>query len=143
MTRLVAVRGPQAPARLRRRAEFLAVAKGARLHLGLLSLQALRRPESAEARFGLTVTKKEGGAVERNRMRRRLREALRTTPGLAARSDHDYVIIARKELLHAGFVEVQAELLRALAKMHRDKAVKTSKSGRAGPQATKDRAAEP
>ena len=90
------------PVRLRHRSEFLSVAKGARAHMRLLSLQALPTPGPAQPRFGLTVTKKEGGAVKRNRMRRRLREALRIVAPLHARGNHDYVIIGRKELLQAG-----------------------------------------
>ena len=64
-------------------------------------------------RFGLTVTKKVGCAVERNRIRRRLREALRT-PGLAAKAGHDYVIVARRDALTAPFAVLVNELSQAL-----------------------------
>ena len=55
------------------------------------------------ARVGLTVTKSVGGAVERNRVRRRLKEALRAAAPLEAESDHDYVLMARREALGRRF----------------------------------------
>ena len=108
---------PRAPARLRKRAEFLAVAKGRRLHSADFSLQAAPRTPADEdgPRFGLTVTKKEGNAVVRNRLRRRLREALRVTQGLCGKPGHDYVIVARRESLTAAFGQLQAGLAKAIA----------------------------
>ena len=110
---------PRPPARLRKRAEFLAAAKGRRLHTGGFSLQAAARApaDTDEARFGLTVTKKEGNAVVRNRLRRRLREALRLTPLPDVRPGHDYVIVARRESLKTGFARLQQEIAGALARV--------------------------
>ena len=68
-----------------------------------------RRREETEskavsgARVGLTVTKSVGGAVERNRVRRRLKEALRAAQPLEAEGDHDYVLMARREALGRRF----------------------------------------
>lgn len=70
--------------------------------------------DPAAARFGLTVTKKTGGAVERNRIRRRLREALRQ-PGLASEPGHDYVIVARRDALEVPFKTLVAELSKTLS----------------------------
>ena len=110
---------PAPPVRLRRRADFVAAGKGKRVHLRNLTLQGNFRAESAGSpRFGFTVTKKVGGAVERNRIRRRLKEALRLAPGLAAQGDHDYVVVARREALSAPFADLQQELQRALARLH-------------------------
>jgi ribonuclease P protein component len=115
------------PERLRKRAEFLNAAKGARFHAAEFSLQAIQRPHGAlppgespvpadagPARFGFTVTRKAGGAVERNRMRRRLREALRRAAPLEARPGFDYVIVARRQALAAGFDRLVSELARAM-----------------------------
>lgn len=109
---------------LKRRADYLRVAKGVRVHAATLSLQAASRTFLEDpalptvARFGLTVTKKVGGAVERNRIRRRLREALRQLPSLAARADHDYVVLARREALTAAFPALVGELAQALRRVH-------------------------
>ena len=112
------------PERLLQRADFLRVAKGARFHARAFSLQARPRddqqgasdatPDVGPARFGFTVTRKAGGSVERNRMRRRLREALRRVAPLGARAGHDYVIVARREALDADFADLARELTRAL-----------------------------
>lgn len=71
----------------------------------------------AQPRFGLTVTKQSGGAVQRNRIRRRLKEALRLLDPLPARPGHDYVILARPEALGMPFLALQGELIRALGKI--------------------------
>ena len=44
-------------------------------------LQARKRSDEGPARFGFTVSKKVGNAVERNRVRRRLREIVRLSAG--------------------------------------------------------------
>ncbi|MGH6795885.1 MAG: ribonuclease P protein component [Methylocella sp.] len=67
----------------------------------------------AAPRFGFTVTKQSGGAVQRNRIRRRLKEALRLLNPLPAQPGHDYVILARPEALGMPFLALQAELIRA------------------------------
>ncbi|MGA9486601.1 MAG: ribonuclease P protein component [Methylocella sp.] len=71
----------------------------------------------APPRFGFTVTKQSGGAVRRNRIRRRLKEALRLLDPLPARPGYDYVILARPEALSMSFRSLQAELVRALGKI--------------------------
>jgi ribonuclease P protein component len=94
--------------RLTRRAEFQRVARGRRVPVETFTLQSRRR-EGAEretvpgARVGLTVTRNVGGAVERNRVRRRLKEALRVAAPLEAEGDHDYVLVARREALGRRF----------------------------------------
>jgi ribonuclease P protein component len=115
--------GADAPAtslgRLKKRREFKAAAAGRRVHLSLLSLQAgppqADRPQS---RVGLTVTRKEGTAVERNRIRRRLREALRQVDATRPAAGHDYVIIARRAMLSASFPRLVADLDSAFARVH-------------------------
>ncbi|MDP2354820.1 MAG: ribonuclease P protein component [Beijerinckiaceae bacterium] len=107
------------PEGLRNRAQFLNVAKGARFHAASFSLQAIARKGGEEdgagpARFGFTVTRKAGGSVERNRMRRRLREALRRAAPLEAKAGFDYVIVARREALGAEFDRLVKELGRAM-----------------------------
>ena len=100
----------QLPRSLRKRAEFLAVRNGEKRRGRLFLLEVLGRGDAAPARFGLTVTKKAGNAVERNRIRRRLREAVRVCAGADMAPGHDYVIVGRQELLAARFNDIRAEL---------------------------------
>ena len=108
---------------LRKRAEFLAVRGGAKWVTPAFVLEAKSRPASPgidpSPRFGLTVTKKLGSAVVRNRIRRRLKEALRTGAANEARPGFDYVVIARAPALMRPFEELMADFRLALAKVHR------------------------
>ncbi len=111
----------RAPARLKKRADFVKAAKGARAHGHSFSLQAARRKDEIEPgppRFGFTVTKKVGGSVVRNRIRRRLKEALRLAPDLSARPGYDYVIVGRRTALSQEFAALREELARAVAEVH-------------------------
>jgi len=117
---------PHAPARLKKRAEFVNAAKGQRFHARSFTLQAVRRAgqaDEAAARFGFTVTKRIGGAVLRNRVRRRLKEALRLLEHLSARGGHDYVLVAREAARTQAFPTLQEELTRAIAEVHAPKRV--------------------
>lgn len=127
------------PEGLRKRAQFLNVAKGARFHAASFSLQAIVRKTDEEddagpARFGFTVTRKAGGSVERNRMRRRLREALRRAAPLEAKPGFDYVIVARREALGTGFDRLVSELGRAM-RLVGDKSARSK--GRKSPSESK------
>jgi ribonuclease P protein component len=109
--------------RLKTRAEFLYVRGGARFTAPSLVLQARRRlageaEETPTARFGFTATKGLGGAVVRNRARRRLKEAVRVAgPGHAVEG-YDYVLIAREGTVQRRFTELIKDLERALARVH-------------------------
>jgi len=85
-------------------------------------LQAGRRREIERARtvgIGLTVTKKIGGSVVRNRARRRLREALRQVLPGPAQPGHDYVVVARAPALTCPFPRLQRDLLGAFEQIGR------------------------
>jgi ribonuclease P protein component len=112
--------------KLARRADFLAAAQGKRWRLRSFTLQAIAQkgppgdetPGDGVPRFGFTVTKKLGGAVVRNRIRRRLKEALRLADTLPARPWHDYVIVAQPAALGQRFCALQDELQRAFTDIH-------------------------
>ena len=59
-------------------------------------IQALPQPDRAAIGVGFTATKRIGGAVVRNRAKRRLREAARLLLPAHGRPGHDYVFIARQ-----------------------------------------------
>ena len=103
--------------RLRVRRDFLAAARGRRFHTPIVTVQAFDRRDDKGARAGFTVTKKVGGAVERNRIRRRLKEAMRLGAvdgsGPHGRSGHDYVLVARRDALSAPFPRIRDEIQRA------------------------------
>jgi len=112
---------------LKRRAEFVGIRGGGRWSTQILVLEAKPRVQTREGkgglvddpRFGFTVTKKIGGAVVRNRVRRRLKEAVRAlAPGLA-RPGHDYVLIARAGAYSCPFALLQRDLAVAFGRVHR------------------------
>jgi ribonuclease P protein component len=107
--------------RLKSRADFQRAARGRRVRLEAFALQANRRlaaDDKTGPRLGFTVTKKLGGAVLRNRIRRRLKEAVRLSPDLETRPDHDYVLMAQPEALGRSFELLRADLARAFSSVH-------------------------
>jgi ribonuclease P protein component len=58
---------------------------------------AFPRGDGGEPRLGLSVSRKVGGAVDRNRVKRLIREAFRLEAG-ALRPGHDVVVVARPDL---------------------------------------------
>jgi len=112
-------------ATLKRRAEFLRVRGGKRYASANFVLEGRARHPAQQglasgdsARFGFTVTKKIGGAVVRNRIRRRLKEALRSIAPRAALPGHDYVLIARVAAAACDFEDLKSDLARALQKVN-------------------------
>lgn len=106
--------GPATMERLKKRAEFRAAAGGKRVSRRGFVLQALSAGRQGPPRFGLTVTKKTGNAVVRNRIRRRLREVVRQA-GEKAREGTDYVIVGRRAALTLEFDRLVADLKSGLA----------------------------
>jgi ribonuclease P protein component len=107
--------------RLKRRADFLSAAKGARVQAASFLMQARDRRDPDSPRVGFTITKKTGNAVERNRIRRRLRAAAGAVIPSAGRAGFDYVIVARRSALSSPFDAMTTELEGALARLHERK----------------------
>ncbi len=107
---------------MRKRADFLRAQKGRRQSAPGLTLEACPSPPAKSApgaaRIGFTASKKVGGAVERNRAKRRLRAAAAATLPLLGREGHDYVLIARTATLSRRFAELIRDLSKALAAAH-------------------------
>jgi len=100
------------------------VARGRKVNRAGFVLQALPSSGAAQgARFGFTVTKRTGNAVERNRIRRRLREVVRLSAADVAAAGIDYVLIGRRSALTLPFDRLVDDLrsgLGALARNDRD-----------------------
>lgn len=77
-------------------------------------LEILDRRDGEPPRIGFTVTKKVGNAVERNRIRRRLKEAVRVHASRDMTPGTDYVIVGRRDILAAPFDELKNELSRRM-----------------------------
>jgi len=107
---------------LKKRAEFLRVRSGRRWSTPAFVLEARVRsdaaPSEAEARFGFTVSKKIGGAVMRNRVRRRLRALVAALEPARVRPGYDYVLIARPGAIARTYRDLKADLEQALKGVH-------------------------
>ena len=129
-----------AVATLKKRSEFLRLRGGARFATPSFVVETRPRissvasPAAHEAsdpaalaadgpRFGFTVTKKLGGAVIRNRIRRRLKAVVGLVAPALARSNHDYVLVARLAALDRTFADLKKDLERALQRVHHPAAV--------------------
>ena len=126
-----------AVATLKKRSEFLRLRGGARFATPSFVVETRPRvpgdagPASGDAaspapeapRFGFTVTKKLGGAVVRNRIRRRLKAVVGLVAPALARPDHDYVLVARLTALERPFADLKKDLERALQRVHHPAAV--------------------
>lgn len=102
--------------RLRQRADFLAVANGARVNNPAFVLQSRSRDDSGPIRIGFTVTKKNGNAPERNRIRRRLRELVKRLDPVSMQPHHDYVLVGRRDALSRDFAIMLDDLRIAFTK---------------------------
>jgi ribonuclease P protein component len=112
---------------LKRPAEFKRVRGGARWATPLFVIEGRKRvtpagegaPSASGARFGFTITRKVGSAVVRNRIRRRLKEALRTLEAAEIRADHDYVVVASRAVHDYPFAGLQDAFREAFERLHR------------------------
>ena len=127
--------GKMAVATLKTRPEFQRIRGGTRVNSAAFLLEAKRRVpvtpdgggdgdgvnalDTGPPRFGLTITKKIGGAVQRNKIRRRLKDAIQRLQEEHAKPGFDYVIVARGPSLDCPFSTLMAEVASALSRAHR------------------------
>ncbi len=106
--------------RLKTRRQFLHVAGAGRKWVApglILQVCPHEGDEAVDVRVGFTVSRKVGGAVVRNRARRRLRQAAeRVMPDQAAGA-RDYVLIGRRSTIERPFGDLVADLETALARL--------------------------
>ena len=103
--------------RLRARGEFLAVEDGGRRVPGRFLILVGKPNGLATDRLGIIASRRVGGAVARNRAKRRLREVFRRRAPHASPRALDVVVIARPDLVRAPFADVQTDFLAALNKL--------------------------
>ena len=109
--------------RLKRRTDFRAAAAGAAgAGRRLRAAGAPARRRTAPVRVGFTVSRQVGNAVERNRVRRRLREMVRLRKAGGMHAGHDYVLIGRRAALAPPFGQMTQELDAALGRIHAPRA---------------------
>ena len=123
---------------LKRSAEFKRLRGGVRIRSELFVIEGRARsarPDGGPAdvevpRFGFTITRKLGNAVVRNRIRRRLREALRTLETPFVRADHDYVVVASRAAQDYPFAELQSALRTAFEQLHQQAESGSARGGK-------------
>ena len=123
-------------ARLLRHADFRQVYEQGRRHFSANFTAFYRAGDARDGftRIGFTVSRALGGAVDRNRMKRRLREAARACwagfqPAIAV----DVVVNPKKTVLTADFADLTAEMRKTLAVVER-----TANSGQANARPAQD-----
>ena len=82
-------------------------------------VQSRRRDDDGPIRVGFTVTKKNGTATERNRIRRRLRELVKRLDVITMRPHSDYVLVGRRAALTRDFATMLDDLRSALHRLDR------------------------
>jgi len=114
---------------LKKRAEFLAVAAGGKKWITpglILQIKTHETPKEINLmtgasrprrRYGLTATKRIGGAVVRNRARRRLRALANEVIKVNGAPSHDYVLIARAGTATKPFAALRQDLITALKRL--------------------------
>jgi ribonuclease P protein component len=100
---------------LKKRADFLAANGGRRAATpGFVLLVRDRKDSDPSMRVGFTVTKKIGGAVVRNRMKRRFRALAREIVPVSGFAGSDHVMIGRAKGIEREFALLRNELAKAL-----------------------------
>jgi ribonuclease P protein component len=103
---------------IKKRSDFLAANRGKRYATpGFVLLVSDRRDEDSAIRLGITITKKVGNAVIRNRMRRRFRELMRELLSEKGKAGADHILIGRDGGIERDFGELRADMARALDKL--------------------------
>jgi ribonuclease P protein component len=101
-----------------KRSDFLAANRGKRYATpGFVLLVFDRGDDDPAKRLGITITKKVGNAVVRNRMRRRFRELTRELLGEHGKAGADHILIGRDGGIEREFGTLRGEMVKALGKL--------------------------
>jgi len=105
--------------RLRYRKDFLAAAAGPTISTAGFLVQRRRREDDGPARIGFTVSRRIGGAVERNRVRRRLEEVVRLSAATGFAAGSDYVVVGRRAAQAMKFARLAEDFAGALRRLNK------------------------
>jgi ribonuclease P protein component len=103
---------------IKKRSDFLSANRGKRYATpGFVLLVHDRRDNDPAKRLGITITKKVGNAVVRNRMRRRFRELARALLPMLGKAGADHILIGRDGGIERDFGQLREEMAKALGKL--------------------------
>ena len=103
---------------IKKRSDFLAANRGKRYATpGFVLLVRDRQDDSPAIRLGITITKKVGNAVIRNRMRRRFRALAQEMLADKGKAGADHILIGRDSGIERDFDALRADMFKALGKL--------------------------
>ena len=103
---------------IKKRSDFLAANRGKRYATpGFVLLVRDRQDESPAIRLGITITKKVGNAVIRNRMRRRFCALAQEMLADKGKAGADHILIGRDSGIERDFDALRADMVKALGKL--------------------------
>lgn len=103
---------------IKKRSDFLAANRGKRYATpGFVLLVRDRRDDNPAIRLGITITKKVGNAVIRNRMRRRFRALAQEMLADKGKAGADHILIGRDSGIERDFDALRADMVKALGKL--------------------------
>jgi ribonuclease P protein component len=103
---------------IRKRPEFLAANRGQRFATpGFVLLVHDRKDASVDIRLGITITKKVGNAVIRNRMRRRFRALMQEMLAVRGKAGADHILIGRGDGIERDFDVLRRDMIRAFERI--------------------------
>ncbi len=103
---------------IKKRSDFLAANRGKRYATpGFVLLVRDRRDDSPAIRLGITITKKVGNAVIRNRMRRRFRALAQEMLADKGKAGADHILIGRDSGIERDFDALRVDMVKALGKL--------------------------
>ena len=103
---------------IKKRSDFLAANRGKRYATpGFVLLVKDRQDSQPEIRLGITITKKVGNAVVRNRMRRRFRALAQEMLAEKGKAGADHILIGRDGGIERDFGALRADMAKALEKL--------------------------
>lgn len=120
---------------IKKRPDFLAANRGKRHATpGFVLLVHDRRDDNPGKRLGITITKKVGNAVVRNRMRRRFRELAAELLPEMGKTGADHILIGREGGIERDFAVLREELVKALGKLSGNSPLPLAGGVRGGPE---------